>query len=251
MAYQSTVHSTGSYRYLPAIDPYSSGVAAEPGYEIVGLRFDRPSPVADGFGRLDRWIEEHGLTPQALVGLELRSPVPFEFGSFGDFNKHYRELLSERGLLEGDVNPIARSNLIPVAQGPDEPVLLTAFMVRPSGGAGGRDFVVAGGGEVEEGRLDREAIVALADLSQEGLERKAIFVLDEMLARLRGLGYGGDAPNIINVYTAHDIGGLAGLVTGKLPATHRHGFVHWPARPPIVDIEFEMDLRSIRYWHVL
>lgn len=251
MTYPTAMHSSGSYRYLPAIDPYSSGIAAQPGYEIVGLRFADARPVADGFGAIDQWLEKSGLPAAALAGLELRSPKPFAFGEFEVFNKQYRHLLVERDLLEEGVNPLARSNLIPVEDGPAEPVLLTAFVVRPSVGAGGRDFVVAGAGEVAEGRLDREAIVALGDTSQEGLLRKAEFVLDEMVLRLQSLGYDGGDPNLINVYTAHEISGLPNIVVAKLRAAYRHGFVRWVVRPPLVEIEFEMDLRYVSSWQVL
>lgn len=251
MTYRTALHSTRAYRYVPAIAPYSAGVAAEPGHDIAGVRFATPPPLADGFATLDGWLERQGLAPGALVGLELRSPQPFEFGSFETFNAQYREFLVERDLLEQDANPIARSNLAPVDQAPEEPVVLSAFAVRPSRGDGGVDFVVAGSGEVDEGRLDRDAIVALGDLSQEGLARKARHVLDEMRTRLAALGHDGRSPNLVNVYTAHDIAGLPGLVAEMLPATHRHGFVRWLARPPVVDIEFEMDLRHVSTWHVL
>lgn len=249
MTAETELHRTGSYRYLPAIDPYSSGVAAEPGYEIVGLRFRDPPPVAEGFARLDAELAERALPPTAVVGIELRSPAPFAFGTFDEFNVTYRRLLEERGLLEGDVNPIARTNVAPVTSAPDEPVLFTAFLLQPSDGPGGTDFVVAGSGETPE--LSPDAIVARGDLSEEGMGRKVAFVLDEMCARLAGLGYGPDDPEVIDVYTAHYIPGLAATVAAALPAAHRWGLVGWLTRPPVEDIEFEMDLRRVSGWQVV
>ena len=73
MPYVAALHSTGTYRYLPAIPPYSSGVAAEPGHEIIGLRFETPPPVGEAFARLDQECAARGLASTALVGFELRS----------------------------------------------------------------------------------------------------------------------------------------------------------------------------------
>jgi hypothetical protein len=250
MPYVASPHSTGTYRYLPAIPPYSSGVAAEGGHEIIGLRFETPPPVADGFARLDRECADRGLAPTALVGFELRSRVPFGFGEFDEFNDEYRALLDERGLLEDGVNPIARTNVVPVRSAPDEPVLLSAFLVRECDGPGGTDFVVAGGGELD-GPLDPERITARGDTSAEGLTRKAVHVVEEMRQRLAGLGKTPWCPTLVNVYTAHEIPALTDLLLDRLPAVQRCGFVRWPTRPPLVEIEFEMDLRRVSGWQVL
>jgi hypothetical protein len=249
MPYAASRHSTGAYRYLPAIAPYSSGVAAEPGHEIIGLRFDSPPPVVDGFARLDEECAERGLPPSALVGVELRSPAPFAFGAFDEFNETYQQLLAERDLLEDGVNPIARTNVVPVRSAPGEPVLLSAFLVRRSAGAGGVDFVVAGGGEIDG--LDPDAIVARGDVSEAGLTKKADHVVDEMRARLAGLGKDAESPTLVDVYTAHEIPGLEEMLLDRLPAVGRHGFVRWLTRPPVVEVEFEMDLRRVSGWHAL
>jgi hypothetical protein len=250
MPYTAAPHSTGTYRYLPAIPPYSSGVAAEPGHEIIGLRFEEPPPVAEGFARLDRECADRGLESTALAGFELRSPAPFTFGAFDEFNEVYRTLLSERGLLEDGVNPIARTNVVPVRSAPARPVLLSAFLVRPANGPGGTDFVVAGGGEVD-GPLDPERITARGDTSAAGLTRKAVHVVEEMRQRLAGLGKDPWSPTLVDVYTAHEIPALTELLLDRLPAVQRCGFVRWVTRPPLVEIEFEMDLRRVSGWQVL
>ncbi|WP_214368701.1 hypothetical protein [Pseudonocardia sp. H11422] len=249
MPYAASTHSAGTYRYLPAIDPYSSGLAAEPGYEIIGLRFADPPPVVDGFARLDDECTRRGLPSSALAGIELRSPAPFAFGAFDEFNETYRQLLAERGLLQNGVNPIARTNVVPVRSAPVQPVLLSAFLVRPATGAGGADFVVAGGGEIDG--LDPDAIVARGDVSETGLAKKADHVIDEMRARLAGLGKDPASPTLVNVYTTHEIPGLSQMLLDRLPAVGRHGFVRWLTRPPVVEVEFEMDLRRVSGWHAL
>ncbi|MFH5823312.1 hypothetical protein [Georgenia sp. AZ-5] len=250
MPHDVAVHGTKAYRYLPAIDPYSSGVAAEPGYEILGLRFHEPPPVASGFQRLDTELEARGLPASALVGVELRSPEPFSFDGFDAFNDVYRHLLAERGLLQDGVNPLARTNVVPLYAPPPEPVLLTAFVIREAAERSGTDFVIAGSGEVEGG-LDPASIVARGDLSPGGLARKVASVLSEMRARLAALDHSPDEPTTTNVYTAHEISGLTESLVRAMPGVGRWGYTSWATRPPLIDVEFEMDCRSISRWESL
>lgn len=250
MPHLSSIHSTGTYRYLAAIPPYSSGVAAQPGYEIIGLRFDTPLPVAEAFARLDHECGSRGLPSTALVGFELRSPAPFAFSAFDEFNAVYCALLAERGLLEKGVNPIARTNVVPVRSAPEQPVMLTAFLIRRATGPGGTDFVVAGGGELD-GPLDPASIVARGDTSAAGLRRKATHVIEEMRRRLAGLGKDARSPTLIDVFTVHEVPELTDLLLDELPAVEQCGFLRWAARPPLVELEFEMDLRRVSGWQVL
>jgi hypothetical protein len=247
---RAVLHWTKSYRYVPAISAYSSGAAAEPGHEIVGLRFREPPPVRSAFLALDRELGARGLAPTALVGFELRSPAPVSLGAFSGFNSVYESLLAERGMLGDGVNPVTRTNVAPVRNPPADVVICGAFVVRPSPAGGGRDFVVAGSGEVN-GSLEPGNIVALGDVSQDGLAEKADFVLGEMQARIQALGVEPADPNIINVYTAHEIRGLTGRIEKDLPAVVRHGYVHWAANPPVTDIEFEMDCRHLSAWEFI
>ena len=39
-----TLNPKGGYRFLPGIEPYSSGVIAEPGFEIVHVTLSSPVP---------------------------------------------------------------------------------------------------------------------------------------------------------------------------------------------------------------
>jgi hypothetical protein len=65
--------------------------------------------------------------------------------------------------------------------------------------------------------------------------------------RLRGLG--GDWPLVtaIDVYTVHPVGPLLPeIILGRAGAAAVHGVRWFHSRPPIIGIEFEMDLRSVR-----
>ena len=108
-------------------------------------------------------------------------------------------------------------------------------------------FVVAGAGERSAGSLARDAIVALGDVSPQGVVIKASFVMDLMESRLRGLGADWPQVNAIDVYTAHSLTPLLpDILLNRLGTASRHG-VRWHyTRPPIEEIEFEMDLRGIR-----
>lgn len=247
MALQAVVHPNGSFRFLPAISAYSAGFASSDGYEITALRLLDCPTLAIGFERIDEEIKRRGLTAASLAGLQLRSPGAFGFEEFAQFNNEYCQLLIERDLIIDGVNPVSRTNVIPIHEGPAVPTIAVAFLVGPARGSGGSDFVVAGAGEVK-GDLGPENIVARGDLSQNGLSLKVDCVLDIMLERLHALGASGNSPTHISVYTAHEILGLPGMIEMKLPAISINGYATWLTRPPVKEIEFEMDCTSFSNW---
>src|SRR5438874_5767589 len=111
----------GGYRFLPGIDPYSSGVIAAPGHEIVHATLRAPVPWRDGFTLIDRHLRAEGQSRAALCAVALRSPTPFTFEGFAEFNAEYREVLAAWGLLVDGANPIARTNVAPVVGPPPAP----------------------------------------------------------------------------------------------------------------------------------
>ena len=44
----------GGYAFLKGIDPYSGGVTASPGFEIVHARLEHEMPLRDGFAAIVR-----------------------------------------------------------------------------------------------------------------------------------------------------------------------------------------------------
>src|ERR1041384_5842753 len=107
----TTVFAAGGYRYIPAVFQYSGGVAAEPGFEIVRARFHRPVPLAQGFARVEQGIREAGRPLTAFCACELRSGAPFTEEGFRAFNEVYAGTLKRWGVMTGDTNPVARSNV--------------------------------------------------------------------------------------------------------------------------------------------
>jgi hypothetical protein len=240
-------HPTGNYRFLPGIAPYSCGVVSSPGFEIVNVTFQRPLAYRAGFERIATWLDEQKRPRTALCAISLRSPRPYSFQGFADFNAEYTAILDRWGVFVAGVNPIARTNVAPVMAPPDEPALYGFSFTRPCPANSPPTAVVAGAGELPEGILAREAIVALGDTTPQGLAVKAKFVMDLMENRQRGLGLSWSTATMANVYTAHSILELLpAVLLGRIGAAAIHG-VHWHfSRPPIEEIEFEMDVRSTR-----
>lgn len=240
-------HPTGNYRFLPGIAPYSCGVVSIPGYEIVHALFQRPIPYKVGFDRIAEHLKSEGRPQAALCGIELRSPTPFTFPGFAAFNGEYAAILKEWGLFVDGINPVARTNVAPVLRPPAEPSLYGFSYSRPCSISQPLTFVVAGAGELPEGILAEESIIALKDLSAWGLTRKAEFVMNLMESRLFGLGADWSLVNTIDIYTIHSLNTiLPEVVLKRAGPASAHGARWHYTRPPIVHIEYEMDLRGTR-----
>ncbi|MFN3648165.1 MAG: RidA family protein [Armatimonadota bacterium] len=243
-----TPHPEGDYLFLAGSAPYSSGVRAAPGFEIVHATLAQALPWRDGFERIDTLLREAARPRAALCGVELRSPAPFTREGFLQFNAGYRALLSEWGLLVGDQNPVARTNVAPAWNPPSEPVLHAfSYTVPAETGPGGETFVVAGGGDMRGGPLLEAAVIREGETSEEALREKAAYVLRAMEKRLTGLGRDWSYVTMVDVYTVQPMDAVLGpeLLDRIGPAT-RHGLRWYHTRPPIEGLAFEMDLRGVR-----
>ena len=72
-----------------------------------------------------------------------------------------------------------------------------------------------------------------------------------MRERLHALEASDESPTTINVYTEHEILGLSEKIEIKLPTTSRNGFTTWLTKPPVEELEFEMDCSSYSKWVVI
>lgn len=242
-----TAHPTGNYQFLPGIAPYSCGVVSSAGYEIVHVTFQKPLPYRQGFDKIAQFLAAQGRPKTSLCAIELRSPKPFTFPGFAAFNAEYATILKDWGVFVDGVNPIARTNVAPVIHAPSEPALYGFSFSKATAANQPSTFVVAGAGELPEGVLAREGIVALGNTSVDGLKVKAQFVMDLMSARLQGLQVDWSMVNTIDVYTAHSLTPLLPeIVLGRIGAASIHGATWHYTRPPIEEIEFEMDVRGTR-----
>ena len=236
----------GGYSFLKGIHPYSAGVVASPGFDIEHVRLERALPLERGFQQIENYLESQPRRRQALCGVELRSPRPYTFQGFQDFNQRYVAILKRWGILLDALNPVARTNVAPEVDPPAEPSVYGFSITLPARGAP-PSFVVAGAGELPEGSLDPHDVIRRGETSAEALREKARFVLGLMSSRLAGLGATWKQVTATQIYTVRDIHPfLATEVLSGMNEAAQNG-VNWHyARPPIESIEYEMDLRGCR-----
>ena len=237
----------GHYHFLKGIDPYSCGVIADSGYEIVNITLKNPVPWREGFTHLDAYLKAQGGGRTALCAIQLRSPAPFTMEGFIAFNRGYCQVLQEWGLYLNGLNPLARTNVAPLTDPPEVPMFYGFSYLLPCDEGVQPTFIIAGAGELLEAALNSEGIVRRGETDRDAIREKATYVVEVMEERLLGLGGSWDAVNRINIYTVHPISGLIeDIVLPKLVAAKRHGISWYLSRPPIVDIEYEMDMRGVR-----
>jgi len=234
---------SGQYRFLPGIAPYSSGVVAMPGHQVIHVTLRAPVPWRDGFALIDHHLRDAQRPRAALCAIALRSPKPFTFEGFAEFNAGYRAVLETWGLLVDGANPIARTNVAPLVTAPAEPSLY-GFAYTVPGAAPRPTFVVAGSGEVIE--LAAERIVRRGEISPDAIREKAAFVMGVMQHRLRGLGADWRDVTAIDVYTPHPIEPFVrDVLLGVAGPAAIHGVRWYPSHPPIIGLEYEMDMRGV------
>jgi hypothetical protein len=231
----------GGYRSIKGVFQYSAGVAAEPGFAIERALLATPLPLQAGFEAVEAHLAALGRPTTAFCACELRSPEPFSEQGFVAFNRMYVQTLERWGLYRDGENPVARTNVCPEHDKPDAPSLYAfSYTVPSDAGPGG--FIVAGSGETREGEGDyRNSIVRLGDTSPDALREKMRYVVSVMEGRLEALGFGWRDAVATQVYTVHDIGALVEDELVKRGATQR-GFMWHFSRPPVVNIEYEMDV---------
>jgi hypothetical protein len=239
----------GNYRFLTGIAPYSAGIVAQPGYEVVRTTLHQPLPYREGFALIDRHLAALGRPSQALCAIELRLPQPLSFQGFIDFNVGYRACLAEREILIGEHNPVARTNVAPAVAPPAEPSLYAfSYTVPTAHTTAWPTFIVAGAGDLrDQAILAREAVVRPGETSPDALRAKAACVMQVMQARLTGLGLTWAEVTAVDIYTVYDLHSfLLGEILAPIDTAAIHG-VHWVySHPPIADLAFEMDLRGLR-----
>jgi hypothetical protein len=235
--------TAGGYRYIKSVFQYSAGVAAEAGFAIHRARLARPLPLVEGFRLVERHLAGLERPASAFCACELRSPEPFSEQGFVDFNRGYVETLARWGLYKDGINPVARTNVCPLYE-PPSTASLYAFSYTVPASETGRSFIIAGGGEAAEGSGPyRDRIVRYGDTSPDGLGEKVRYVVGAMEGRLAALGFGWRDAGGTQAYTVHDIGGLAAAEIGARGAAI-NGLTWHFCRPPVVGIEFEMDVRG-------
>src|SRR6266481_5585950 len=234
----------GDYAFIPAVFQYSSGAAADSGFEIERVRFDALLPLAEGFAQAAKYIKTAGRPLTAFCACELRSPAAFTEDGFRRFNEHYVKTLAAWGLYDGSVNPVARSNVCPQIDPPAEPSFYAFSFTRP-GQNTMPSFVISGSGEAREGGVTySERTVRYRDLSPDGLKEKVGFVVGAMEDRMAEFGFGWKDMTAVQAYTVHDFHPVFAETLVRRGAA-RSGLTWHFARPPVIDLEYEMDCRRV------
>jgi hypothetical protein len=234
----------GNYRFIPAFFQYSSGAAANAGYEIERVSFDRLLPLAEGFAQAANYIRSAGRPLTSFCACELRSPAAFTEDGFRAFNEHYVKTLAEWGIFDGTTNPVARSNVCPEIDPPAEPSFHAFAFTRPSQSATPA-FVISGGAEARSGAGSYpERIVRYRDLSPDGFKEKVRATVAGIESRLGAFGFSWKDTTATQAYTVHD---FHPVIVDELVrrGVMRSGLTWHFARPPVIDLEFEMDCRRV------
>lgn len=245
------VFPEGGYRFIRGVFQYSAGVAAQPGFEIERARFFRPQPLTKGFEAIRGHLERRGRSATALCACELRSPAPVSEAGFSAFNSLYVDQLKAWNIYRNDLNPVARSNVCPAKFPPSEPAIYAFSYTVPADQAARRTFVVAGSSEVAEGQASyRDHAVRLGDVSPDGIREKACWTLGEMERRMSALGFRWSDSTALQLYTVHDTWPFLEKEIAQRGAIMAGLTWHF-ARPPVIDLEYELDTRAVSREFVL
>jgi hypothetical protein len=237
-------NTRGNYSFLKGIAPYSAGVTAQAGFEIAHVRLPRYVPLRAGFDAIEAHLRRVGRPLQAMCGMELRSPKPFSFSGFNEFNAGYIDVLKKWNILLDGMNPVARTNVAPAVNPPAEPSLYGFSYTVPST-VNRKTFVVAGAGELPEGSLEPRDVVRRGESTPPAIQEKIRFVMGLMEGRLRGLSVSWSDVTVSEIYTVHDIRPfLETELLKRQEEAGAHGVTWHYSRPPIESIEYEMDLRG-------
>ena len=235
----------GGYRFLPGNKAFSSGVVPHPGHTLVHATLRAPLPYVQGFALIERHLAGLGRPYAALCAAELRLPQPLAFADFADFNRSYIQLLADAGLQVDGLGPMARTNVAPLVWQPAEPSLYAFSYTVPRAEAAAA-FVLAGAGDLGHASFGPEAVVRLGETSPDALREKAVFTVGELDTAARNLSVAWHSATRVNAYTVHPLESyLVDVILEKVAGAATHG-LHWfYSRPPIADMAFELDARSV------
>ena len=235
----SIENAAGGFRFMVGGIPYSQGVAALPGFQVVRVTLQRPIPYKNGFELIDGHLQGQGCPATALCAIELRSPEPWTSEGFGAFNAMYRKEIERRGLLLGDYNPVARTNVAPAYHPPTEPMLYAFSYTVPSNHTTGT-FVVSGAGDSSAAGIIREG-----ESSDDALIEKAVYVVDTVMKRLAGIQAHINDITAVGVYSVFSPLVQIETIMKPLGPVAIHAFQWCYSYPPVKGLDFELDARSI------
>ena len=240
-----TCNPKGNYSFLPGGQAFSDGVVSAEGFEIIRVVFEEFIPWQQGFQLISNHLVSKGRSKQALCAIELRCPQPFSGEGFANFNAQYYSLLEEWGILVDGCNPVARTNVAPVLNPPTETSVYAFAYAAPIESNQRSTFVASGVGEITVTDQGEQKIIRQGEISEDAIQEKVAIVMSILENRIGALEQTWSKVTTANVYTVHDIHPLIeDDILAKFGRASIRGILWQYARPPLIDLEYEMDLRS-------
>ena len=242
---ETAIFEPGNYTYIRGPFQYSGGIAPLPGHTVERATFRTPPGVKTGFDLIEAYLTFRGLPVTCFAACELRSPAPFDEDGFRTFNRVYVGTLEKWGVFKNDENPVARSNVCPAGLAPAEPVFHAFSYVVPASDGVSQGFITAGGAEAREGPGNySEQTVRYGETTSDAILEKAQFVLRAMEIRMAALGGSWEDATTTHIYSVHDIYPFLATEVVARGAAQR-GVTWFHARPPVLGLEYEMDVRNV------
>ena len=229
----------GGFRYLPGSPVFAGGGVAEPGFAIVHAVLSRWIPLEQGYALVEGTLEAAGRPMQALCGMQLRLPRQLSPEEFTGFNAPYVEQLQRWGVVEGNRNPVSRTNVSPAAAAPAVASLHAFSYTMPYAGAM-KTFTMSG--MVERAP---DGVVAEGDRSTEGMQRKLAYVLGAVTDRIAELGFGWADATHVELYAGEQIPNALAILVARAAGSVAHGVRRHYGRPPVVGLELELEARAV------
>ncbi len=228
------------YRFMPAGPVFAAGAVAEPGYEVVHALLARWLPLEQGYALVETHLKSLGRPMQALCGMQLRLPRQLSAEEFSGFNAPYVAQLEDWDLVYQGLNPISRTNVSPAVNAPRAPSL-HAFSYTVAAEREAATFTMSGMTERGPGT----SVIALGDVSPQGMQRKLAHVISVVTGRLAELGFDWDNATHVELYAAEEIPGAMATLAAKAGGALPRG-VRWHyGRPPVIGLEVELEARAV------
>jgi len=255
-------HPEGGYQFLATSPnaPYSAGVVALSGHEIVHAVPRHHLPVPDGFALIERHLQSLGRPRTALCAVELRGAAPYtpaEWSAPDGFNERYRSILREWGLFIDGYPVVARTNVVPIVQPPDAQVLHAFSYTVPLGTTA---HAASTGGHARQAGPSEGAALPPTFVSSGAPEAQAMWEsgasvderllssLDAIGRAITALGRSWEDATTVNVYLREGIStSLAEAALQRIGAAARHGLHWYLTKTPLLGPFLECDARGVRH----
>ena len=234
----------GNYQFIKSSGPFSSGSLAKPGYEVVHATFHPLPALEKGYDLIAAHLHKIGRPMQALCGMELRIPEPLSPQGFAEFNEPYVQRLADWGILVDSLNPTARTNVALAVHPVTEPSVYGFSYTVPTD-HNRPTFVLSGAAEIRRSEKGSE-IVSKGDVSPEGVSNKAQAVIEILEERMQEFSVAWADVTATELYTIYDVYPLLETkILSQMASGVHHGLRWHYSRPPVTEIDYEMDARGV------